>query len=343
MWLLPAYAFSLKQPTTIESTWTIFGLRPDRVFQCFLAVSIVVLSFAIVQLVLVWRAERDFFRRLVRHPLAAAYGRLPRPLVRSLEAQLSGIVPRPDDLAIAVPELHVLADAAATATTETSEAGQALAAAMPADFAATLRRHADEASKLFLLERGATVTHGAIRDLGRSEAVRELLCACGALATVLAVVWQKRSLGGRRRRCGAAEAWVKTAEDVVAMHVTSFIYPYVHAFQYLMAMAVGTALLFMLALASYCFEPHHLLAVFSSVTLLTAVGAVLYVFVGMERDELLSRIARTPPGRVTFSRDFVLRIVTWAVIPVGSFVVVHYPQLAHAVMTWLDPVLHALR
>lgn len=343
MWLLPAYAFFLKPPTTIESTWTIFALPPDRIFQCFLAVSIVILSFAVVQIVIVWRASRDLFRRLVRHPLAAAYGRLPRPLVRSLELQLSGIVPRPDDLAIAVPELHVLADGAAAAVTDTSPTGQALAAAMPADLAADLRKHADLASKMFLDERGATVTRGAIRDLGRSEAVRELLRACAALATVLAGVWQRRSLGTSKATRGPADAWVKTAEDVVAMHVASFVYPYVHAFQYLMAMAVGTALLFMLALASYCFEPHHLLAVFSSVTLLSAVGVVLYVFVGMERDELLSRIARTPPGRVTFSRDFVLRVVTWAVIPVGSFVVVHYPQLARTVLTWVDPVVHALR
>jgi hypothetical protein len=345
MWLLPAYAFFLKRPTTIESQWTIFRLPPDCVFQCFLGVSIVILSFAVVQLVLVWRGARELFRRLARHPLAAAYGRLPRSLVRSLELQLSGIVPRPDDLTIAVPELQVLADGAAAARAEDSDAGRALDAAMPAALATHLRAHADAATKLFLEEREATVARGSIVDLGRSEAVRELLRACAALSAVLAVVWSKRSLGagGRAATKSAAAAWVKTAEDLVAMHVTSFVYPYVHAFQYLMALAVGTALLFMLALASYCFEPHHLLAVFSSVTLLSAVAVVLYVFVGMERDELLSRIARTAPGRVTFSREFVMRIVTWAVIPVGSFVVVHYPQLARAVMTWLDPVLHALR
>jgi hypothetical protein len=343
MWLLPAYALFLKRPTTLESTWTIFQLPPDRVFQCFLGVSIVILSFAIVQLGLVWRSARDLFRRLVRHPLADAYGRLPRALVRSLEMQLSGIVPRPDDLAIAVPELHVLADGAQAAAADDSDAGRALAAAMPAGLAADLRARADAAAKLFLEERAATVARGSIVDLGRSAAVRELLRACAALSTVLAGVWSKRSLGTKPSAKGAASAWVKVAEDLVAMHVTSFVYPYVHAFQYLMAMAVGTALLFMLALASYCFEPHHLLGVFSSVTLLSAVAVVLYVFVGMERDELLSRIARTSPGRVTFSREFVMRIVTWAVIPVGSFVVVHYPQLASAVMTWLDPVLHALR
>jgi hypothetical protein len=38
-----------------------------------------------------------------------------------------------------------------------------------------------------------------------------------------------------------------------------------------------------------------------------------------------------------------MRLATWGALPVASFVAVHYPQVASVVLTWLSPLLHAMR
>jgi hypothetical protein len=56
------------------------------------------------------------------------------------------------------------------------------------------------------------------------------------------------------------------------------------------------------------------------------------VLVQMGRDELLSRISKTEPGKIDLlDRVFLTRVLTLAVFPILSLLAVQYPEVASGV------------
>jgi hypothetical protein len=95
--------------------------------------------------------------------------------------------------------------------------------------------------------------------------------------------------------------------------------------------------------ASYAFEPRRLLLTVIWLATAAVLASGGYVFVGMNRNRLLARIARDAGSPFEVSRDVLYRVFTWVVLPVLSLLAAQYPALGGTVLAWLDPVGAALR
>ncbi|HTG35126.1 MAG TPA: hypothetical protein VLB76_19590 [Thermoanaerobaculia bacterium] len=89
--------------------------------------------------------------------------------------------------------------------------------------------------------------------------------------------------------------------------------------------ALASGLLTLLAVATYAFEPKHLVSLGGWLGLAVAVGIALWIFVQMDRDPTLSRIGGTTPGQVTLDRAFLTKLVTYAGVPVLGLVATQIP------------------
>lgn len=61
----------------------------------------------------------------------------------------------------------------------------------------------------------------------------------------------------------------------------------------------------------------------------------LMAFVQMSRNEVLSLLSGTTPGHVTWNRDFVLRVVIYAIVPFLAIVGAQFPQGVRGIISWL--------
>jgi hypothetical protein len=82
----------------------------------------------------------------------------------------------------------------------------------------------------------------------------------------------------------------------------------------------------MIAIASYPFQPAGILAWIATIAVFTLVTVALHIINGSERDEVLSRLAHTTPGRINGSWSLVTRFVGYVLVPVGALLVVHLPS-----------------
>jgi hypothetical protein len=77
------------------------------------------------------------------------------------------------------------------------------------------------------------------------------------------------------------------------------------------------------------------------------VGAVvvvgLFVYLELDRNALISRLAGTAPGRLTFDAALALRILAWVVVPLLGVAAAQYPDLANALFGAVEPFTRALR
>ena len=71
-------------------------------------------------------------------------------------------------------------------------------------------------------------------------------------------------------------------------------------------------------------------------------GSLIAVLVQMNRNEVLSRIAHTEPGQITWNGPFILNLFTFAVIPLVTLLSSEIPALRTAIFSWLQPLLGAL-
>ena len=67
-----------------------------------------------------------------------------------------------------------------------------------------------------------------------------------------------------------------------------------------------------------------------------AVGAKVTVLISMNRDRVLSMLAGTIPGKLNCNANFVLQLLTFAVIPILSLLGVQFPGPLQAFPSWLS-------
>jgi hypothetical protein len=75
---------------------------------------------------------------------------------------------------------------------------------------------------------------------------------------------------------------------------------------------------------------------------LVAVAVVLFVFVRMERDEILSHMTSTTPGEITWNGDFISKVVVYGLIPLAGIFATQFPSVGTTLAQWLEPVQKAL-
>ncbi|MDB4949516.1 MAG: hypothetical protein JWM27_2165 [Gemmatimonadetes bacterium] len=136
--------------------------------------------------------------------------------------------------------------------------------------------------------------------------------------------------------------FVTVLEDFLALQVVDYIQWVLEALHKLaiflfVSLLLGTALL-----STYPFHAQSVARVVFVCVMLATVGSLLMVMVQTNRDEVLSRIAGTPPGRITWDSSFVFNGLLLALAPLMALVSSEFPALREVAFSWLAPVVKLL-
>lgn len=132
-----------------------------------------------------------------------------------------------------------------------------------------------------------------------------------------------------------AAVWLTKAEELVAGHAAICVHPLVAQLRALLYLEIGSALLWALAIGSYMFQPERLLTTVVVAAVIVIVLTALFVFIELERDEMLSALNKTDP-EITW-RTFLADALMWIVLPCLAFIAVQYPAATNHVASWLGP------
>ena len=86
-----------------------------------------------------------------------------------------------------------------------------------------------------------------------------------------------------------------------------------------------------LATSAYPFQPAGTLAWAAKISIALVVVVSVRVIAGIERDDILSRIAKTDPGKMTPSWSLLVRLVGYVLVPLGSLAAARLPD--HGLLT----------
>jgi hypothetical protein len=137
--------------------------------------------------------------------------------------------------------------------------------------------------------------------------------------------------------------WLREAEEFVATVVTLVVNRHVRQFNHFLYGLTASILLILAAFGSYSFEPHRLLLTCLWGVTGTVVLSGLYVFIGLDRNTLLSLVAGTAPGKMTLDSALATRLVTWVGVPLLGMAAAEYPVVANALAGVLEPLLNIVR
>jgi hypothetical protein len=307
---------------------------------------------AVVSLVEYWLRLDRLLARLSSDPMVGGFDRLPRPFVRSLEDQIASAPVGARGLHTLIRQLELL------------EANRK-ASGPPPSALAPLYVPGPQVPPDG--ERQASVGEVAPEDAGPTARVLDcLLCEASALRSYLSTVWSRRSLASTAELlkevardallkprgadaipntlaltnpsvAPATELWIRLAEEYVACVATLILDHLVRHFRNLLATVTSGVLLLMIAVSSYPLQPRRELMAGVWVLTIAAVSASAYTLFALERNELLSRIAKKEPGRVSLDRTFLTGLFMWALLPILGLLAVQYPEIAGQLFSFLSP------
>jgi hypothetical protein len=135
------------------------------------------------------------------------------------------------------------------------------------------------------------------------------------------------------------EKALSTAEEFIAGLLVCILREILRHFRHFFAILSGGSLLLVLTISVYAFEPKRFLLSIVLTTMLAFVVGGTFVYVSLDRDELLSRLSQGEPGKLGVNVPFLRWAFTWGVLPVTSALALRYPQALHAVGSWVSPFL----
>jgi hypothetical protein len=144
----------------------------------------------------------------------------------------------------------------------------------------------------------------------------------------------------RRSFPSMVRLWMRAAEEFAAVQVVDYIEWVLQQLRTLTVFLFVSLLLTTALLSSYPFQPQSLAKLVFLFVLLATVGALLYVMAALNRDDVLSMIANTDPGRITLDRTFVVNAIAVGVVPLLTLVSSELPDWH--LFAFLDPIIHAI-
>ena len=134
---------------------------------------------------------------------------------------------------------------------------------------------------------------------------------------------------------------VCAAEEFVSYHYIAYIQNILARLRTIIVSVVVIFVATTFAIACYPFIPRSGLFLCMLVELILIAIVVCYVYAGMARDETLSYITNTEPGRL--GAEFWFKFITFIVGPLIGLMATQFPQVADSVYSWLQPGLEAIK
>jgi hypothetical protein len=351
-WLWPQFGRSLESATLAPMT---LGLTSfDWLFRITVMAMLFATAWGAYRLLAVWSGLRDVLEIFARMPIIPAFERLPPRLARLTRLTLPGLATRTSVGMVADLQWLHLQQIYRTRREE-------IAAPLARDHGSLLLRmdqlmQGDAVQHLTLgvtgrraLAERFTTLHEVLRELWRVEPMPADLTA---LEHALEKEFEKPDPAGgtavsttlriRRGFAGPVRIWLRAAEEYAATRMVEYTEWVVRHLRLLAAFLVLSLLLATLVIASYPYHPQSLLRVLLLMVLLGAVGALLLVLVQMNRDDVLSRIGRTEPGRLTWDLNFVVHLVAFGAVPLLTLLSSEFPTLRGLLFAWVEPLIKML-
>ena len=141
---------------------------------------------------------------------------------------------------------------------------------------------------------------------------------------------------------GNLKLFREKAEEYLATQVVGFA-EWVVAHLRVLALFLLLSLVFTtLMLYSYPFQPQGLVRILFSLVLLVSVVSVIYVSIQMNRHELLSLMAGTGQGEVSWDSRLVTNLLTFGAIPLLTLLGSSVPALRNLLSSWFEPLLRTV-
>jgi hypothetical protein len=133
-------------------------------------------------------------------------------------------------------------------------------------------------------------------------------------------------------------AGIALKEELVAITIALAIRDALSRLAYnVLYIAVGTFLVFASHML-FPFQAKQRLLALIWVDIVMGVAVALTVLFLMEKDEVLSRMADTTPGRITWNRDTIVRVVVYGLVPLLTLFAAQFPEVGAQLLEWLKPI-----
>jgi hypothetical protein len=316
--------------------------------------------FTAARYVVLWRRLQTFLRFLAAHPMVDAFDRVPRRLAESVGPRAFGrFISLPDfgrllhlwrlleaDFPAARPGL-----ARDFGILENEAAKVILALAniwtLRIYFSGRMRRFS---GRLLQTWKARAQTAGWVGFLART--LQPLLDPYWRTKPLPldAVLGNKQGTGTpaessaeKRALDPAAAAWLRQAEEFLASHLVVYVaYVFLHLRNLLSTFVISGLLLFV-AITAYPFQPARFLIGFLIAFIVLLAVLTIGSFLQMDRDEILSRVARTQAGKVSWDLSFILRIVVFGLLPILSVVATRIPEVQTGFSSLIDGLSRAIK
>jgi hypothetical protein len=133
---------------------------------------------------------------------------------------------------------------------------------------------------------------------------------------------------------------VRAAEEFVCLHYTAFIQNMLARIRTMTLSMVSLFVSVCAAISFYPFVPRTSIGVWLMINMSLVGAVVIYVYAQMERNDTLSYIANTRPGRL--GADFWLKTVGFLVVPILGILTTQFPAISDSILGWLQPGLDAV-
>src|SRR5262249_26112680 len=130
-----------------------------------------------------------------------------------------------------------------------------------------------------------------------------------------------------------AGEWIGMAEEFVAIQIVRYVSQFFVHMKRLTLFMIITVLLLMMGVSSYPFQPQRLVIGLLAAAIVAILGAILYLLVLIDRDEIVSRICKTTPHKFTPNWAFVSNFMTYAA-PLLGVLIAHLAGGSDLIRSW---------
>ena len=131
--------------------------------------------------------------------------------------------------------------------------------------------------------------------------------------------------------------WLKLAEDYAALHVARQIHYTLCQLWMLIKYLIVGLLLLLASVSSYNFQPNKYIDVLLFLLISVVLGGVTLFIISINRSDVISRILKSKPNKLTPDQAFVLQMLTYVVIPICGVVAYYMPSLS-GLFGWVSTV-----
>jgi hypothetical protein len=132
------------------------------------------------------------------------------------------------------------------------------------------------------------------------------------------------------------QKWILLAEQFLAGRTAVFLHHLFLHLENLLFSVMAGLILMLLAFSSYPFQPSDQLLLFNWFVILATVMLTVVVFVQVNRNSVVSLLSGTDPGKVTWNREFIVRLLLYGVLPILALFGAQFPEGLKNIVSWFN-------